>query len=105
MAMTAANGTSVSIQDLSLNFGAVSVLQTLNLDVAEGEFIVLLGPSGCGKSTLLNCIAGLLDISDGRIFIRYSLELTAVRIHVLKRSATMLRNALDFSAGTPLMLI
>ncbi|MGX5840040.1 ABC transporter ATP-binding protein [Mesorhizobium sp. ArgA1] len=68
--MTAANGTSVSIQDLSLNFGSVSVLQTLNLDVAEGEFIVLLGPSGCGKSTLLNCIAGLLDISDGRIFIK-----------------------------------
>ena len=61
---------SVSIQDLSLNFGAVSVLQTLNLDVGEGEFIVLLGPSGCGKSTLLNCIAGLLDISDGRIFIK-----------------------------------
>ncbi|TPM10158.1 ABC transporter ATP-binding protein [Mesorhizobium sp. B2-3-11] len=66
----AANGTSVSIQDLSLNFGAISVLQTLNLDVAEGEFIVLLGPSGCGKSTLLNCIAGLLDISEGRIFIK-----------------------------------
>ncbi|TPK43293.1 ABC transporter ATP-binding protein [Mesorhizobium sp. B2-5-4] len=66
----AVNGTSVSIQDLSLNFGAISVLQTLNLDVAEGEFIVLLGPSGCGKSTLLNCIAGLLDISEGRIFIK-----------------------------------
>ncbi|WP_319022893.1 sn-glycerol-3-phosphate ABC transporter ATP-binding protein UgpC [Mesorhizobium sp. B4-1-4] len=69
MAM-AANGTSVAIQDLSLNFGAVSVLKTLNLDVAEGEFIVLLGPSGCGKSTLLNCIAGLLDISEGSIFIK-----------------------------------
>ena len=68
--MMAQNGTSVSIQDLSLNFGAVSVLQTLNLDVAEGEFIVLLGPSGCGKSTLLNCIAGLLDVSEGRIFIK-----------------------------------
>jgi multiple sugar transport system ATP-binding protein len=61
---------SVSIQDLSLNFGAISVLETLNIDVAEGEFIVLLGPSGCGKSTLLNCIAGLLDVSDGRIFIK-----------------------------------
>jgi multiple sugar transport system ATP-binding protein len=61
---------SVSIQDLKLNFGTVSVLQSLNLDIAEGEFIVLLGPSGCGKSTLLNCIAGLLDISDGRIFIK-----------------------------------
>ena len=61
---------SVSIQNLSLNYGAVSVLQTLNLDVAEGEFIVLLGPSGCGKSTLLNCIAGLLDASEGQIFIK-----------------------------------
>jgi len=60
---------SVSIRDLSLNFGNVKVLEHLNLDIARGEFIVLLGPSGCGKSTLLNCIAGLLDVSDGQIFI------------------------------------
>jgi multiple sugar transport system ATP-binding protein len=62
--------TSVAIKDLSLNFGAVSVLKDLNLDIEEGEFLVLLGPSGCGKSTLLNCIAGLLDVSDGQIFIK-----------------------------------
>jgi multiple sugar transport system ATP-binding protein len=61
---------SISVKDLTLNFGAVSVLKQMNLDVAEGEFIVLLGPSGCGKSTLLNCLAGLLDISDGQIFIK-----------------------------------
>ncbi len=61
--------TSVLVRDLSLNFGAVEVLKSLNLDVGEGEFIVLLGPSGCGKSTLLNCIAGLLDVSGGQIFI------------------------------------
>jgi multiple sugar transport system ATP-binding protein len=60
---------SVSIRDLSLNFGSVRVLESLNLEIAAGEFIVLLGPSGCGKSTLLNCIAGLLDVSDGQIFI------------------------------------
>jgi multiple sugar transport system ATP-binding protein len=60
---------SVSIRDLSLNFGNVKVLEHLDLDIAQGEFIVLLGPSGCGKSTLLNCIAGLLDVSDGQIFI------------------------------------
>ena len=60
---------SVSIRDLSLHFGNVKVLEHLNLDIAQGEFIVLLGPSGCGKSTLLNCIAGLLDVSDGQIFI------------------------------------
>lgn len=60
---------SVSIQDMSLKFGMLSVLNTLSLDVNEGEFLVLLGPSGCGKSTLLNCIAGLLDVSEGQIFI------------------------------------
>ncbi len=61
---------SISVRDLKLDFGAVSVLRELNLDVADGEFIVLLGPSGCGKSTLLNCIAGLLDISDGQVWIK-----------------------------------
>ena len=61
--------TSVSIKHLDLNFGAVKVLKDLNIDIAEGEFLVLLGASGCGKSTLLNCIAGLLDVSDGQIFI------------------------------------
>lgn len=60
---------SVDIRELQLSFGSVDVLKNLNLDVAEGEFLVLLGPSGCGKSTLLNCIAGLLDITDGQIFI------------------------------------
>ncbi len=60
---------SVSINDMSLNFGTISVLNSLNLEVQEGEFLVLLGPSGCGKSTLLNCIAGLLDVSNGQIFI------------------------------------
>jgi len=61
---------SIEVKDMTLNFGAVSVLKNLSLDVAEGEFIVLLGPSGCGKSTLLNCLAGLLDISDGQIWIK-----------------------------------
>src|SRR5262245_40690308 len=61
---------SVSIKDLSLNFGAVSVLKDLNLEINDGEFLVLLGSSGCGKSTLLNCIAGLLDISEGQIHIK-----------------------------------
>ncbi|MDQ1183405.1 ABC transporter ATP-binding protein [Agrobacterium larrymoorei] len=61
---------SVSIRDLSLSFGAVNVLSTLNLDIYDGEFLVLLGSSGCGKSTLLNCIAGLLEPTGGQIFIK-----------------------------------
>ena len=60
---------SVSINDLSLNYGDIRVLKNLDIEVEEGEFLVLLGPSGCGKSTLLNCIAGLLDVSEGQIFI------------------------------------
>jgi multiple sugar transport system ATP-binding protein len=60
---------SVSVRDLSLSFGSVSVLEHLDLDVKDGEFLVLLGPSGCGKSTLLNCIAGLIDVTDGQVFI------------------------------------
>ncbi len=59
----------VIVKDLTLRFGAATVLNKLNLEIADGEFLVLLGASGCGKSTLLNCIAGLLDVSDGQIFI------------------------------------
>ena len=61
--------TSVAIKNLDLNFGNVKVLKDLNLDIDQGEFLVLLGASGCGKSTLLNCIAGLLDVSAGQIHI------------------------------------
>ncbi|MEP5422204.1 MAG: sn-glycerol-3-phosphate ABC transporter ATP-binding protein UgpC [Roseibium sp.] len=60
---------SVSVRDLDVTFGHLKVLEKLNLEVEEGEFIVLLGPSGCGKSTLLNSVAGLLDITDGEIWI------------------------------------
>ena len=61
---------SVSVKELNLSFGSVDVLQNLNIDINDGEFLVLLGSSGCGKSTLLNCIAGLLDITDGQVFIK-----------------------------------
>jgi multiple sugar transport system ATP-binding protein len=61
---------SIIVKDLDLEFGSVKVLRNLNLDIGDGEFLVLLGPSGCGKSTLLNCIAGLIDITDGQIWIK-----------------------------------
>jgi multiple sugar transport system ATP-binding protein len=50
-------------------YGAVQVLHRVDLDVADGEFIVLVGPSGCGKSTLLRCIAGLEEITGGELAI------------------------------------
>lgn len=60
----------VSIRNLSISFGRIDILESLDLEIAEGEFIVLLGPSGCGKSTLLNAIAGLLDVTSGQIWIK-----------------------------------
>lgn len=61
---------SVSVRGLAQSYGAFQVLKSLDLDIADGEFIVLLGPSGCGKSTLLNCIAGLLEPTHGQVFIK-----------------------------------
>ena len=55
--------------NVNKSFGAVSVLHGVNLDVSDGEFIVLVGPSGCGKSTLLAIIAGLEHSSSGDIVI------------------------------------
>jgi multiple sugar transport system ATP-binding protein len=68
--MADGSGPSVSVQNLALSYGSVKVLEALDLDIARGEFLVLLGPSGCGKSTLLNCIAGLLEPSQGKVFIK-----------------------------------
>ncbi|MCX7789886.1 MAG: ABC transporter ATP-binding protein [Chloroflexaceae bacterium] len=50
-------------------FGEVTVLKDLNLDIIDGEFLVLVGPSGCGKSTALRCLAGLEEITEGQIWI------------------------------------
>ena len=47
----------------------VIAVNDLNLEVADGEFLVLVGPSGCGKTTALRCVAGLEEISDGRLLI------------------------------------
>ncbi|GAB3256788.1 ABC transporter ATP-binding protein [Chitinimonas naiadis] len=57
----------VSIQKLQITLSGVDIIPSLDLDVEEGEFLVLLGPSGCGKSTLLHSIAGLIDVTEGRI--------------------------------------
>src|ERR671911_412581 len=59
----------VSVREVSVAFESVRVFDGLDLDVEQGEFIVLLGPSGCGKSTLLNAIAGLLEVETGQIWI------------------------------------
>ncbi len=59
----------LTLQNISKSFNEVDVLNNINMEIQDGEFIVLVGPSGCGKSTLLRMIAGLDQVSDGDIYI------------------------------------
>ena len=59
----------LQLQNLVKRFGEVTVVQKLDLAVAAGEFVVLLGESGCGKSTTLRMVAGLEEVTEGRILI------------------------------------
>jgi multiple sugar transport system ATP-binding protein len=59
----------LTISKVKKQYGNVSVLKGIDLQLQDGEFLVLLGPSGCGKSTLLNMIAGLDTITEGEIVI------------------------------------
>ncbi len=59
----------VSFRGISKRFGDVQVLDNINLEVNEGEFVCLLGPSGCGKSTLLNIVGGFLRPDAGTVTI------------------------------------
>jgi multiple sugar transport system ATP-binding protein len=57
------------LENVCKRYGAVQVIEKLSLDVADGEFVVFLGPSGCGKTSLLRMVAGLEEVSGGRILI------------------------------------
>jgi multiple sugar transport system ATP-binding protein len=60
---------SVQIREVQKAFGSTHVIQGVSVDIADGEFVVLVGPSGCGKSTLLRMVAGLESITAGEIAI------------------------------------
>ncbi|CCV15296.1 sn-glycerol-3-phosphate ABC transporter ATP-binding protein UgpC [Mesorhizobium sp. STM 4661] len=59
----------VTVRNIVKRYGSVQVIHGVNVDIADGEFVILVGPSGCGKSTLLRMIAGLEAISGGEISI------------------------------------
>ena len=61
--------TLLSLKGVSKVFGDKTVLDALDLDIYDGEFITLLGPSGCGKTTTLRAIAGFEPISGGEILL------------------------------------
>ncbi|HAX24198.1 MAG TPA: glycerol-3-phosphate ABC transporter ATP-binding protein, partial [Chloroflexi bacterium] len=50
-------------------FNSFAAVDNLSIEIDDGEFLVLVGPSGCGKSTALRCLAGLEEISSGRVYI------------------------------------
>jgi multiple sugar transport system ATP-binding protein len=60
---------SVSVRQALKSFGSTKILHGVDVEIADGEFVVLVGPSGCGKSTLLRMIAGLENITGGEIAI------------------------------------
>jgi multiple sugar transport system ATP-binding protein len=59
----------VQFEHVYKRFNRVKVVQDINLDIRDKEFLVLVGPSGCGKSTCLRMVAGLEDVSEGKIYI------------------------------------
>jgi spermidine/putrescine transport system ATP-binding protein len=59
----------VSIRGVRQNFGTYTALHQIDLDIAAGEFIVLLGPSGCGKTTLLSILGGFIEPTAGQVLI------------------------------------
>lgn len=59
----------ITLQSVRKCFDASTIIHGADLDIEDGSFVVFVGPSGCGKTTLLRLIAGLEDVSDGRILI------------------------------------
>ncbi len=59
----------IVLEDVTKSFGETQVIPPLNLTIEDGEFAVFVGPSGCGKSTLLRLIAGLEDVTSGKVLI------------------------------------
>jgi len=69
MAVVSRDFRELRLEHVSRDFGQFHALRDVNLTVRRGEFVALLGPSGCGKSTALNCIAGLLQVTGGAIYL------------------------------------
>jgi branched-chain amino acid transport system ATP-binding protein len=60
----------LTVDEVAVRFGALSVLEGVSFEVTEGQIFGLIGPNGAGKTTLFNCISGIIQPGDGRIFYR-----------------------------------
>jgi ABC-type sugar transport system ATPase subunit len=76
----------VRLERVSKRFGETEVIRAIDLDIADGEFVVFVGPSGCGKSTLLRLIAGLEEATSGKIHIG---DNNVTRLPPAKRGVSM----------------
>ncbi len=74
----------ITIDGVSKAYGQTPVLQSLDIKVPDGAFISFLGPSGCGKSTLLFCVAGLEEVTAGRILFDGK-DVTGLDLEALRR--------------------
>ena len=59
----------LELQNVRKSFGSTEVIHGVDIQIADGEFVVIVGPSGCGKSTLLRMVAGLETVSSGEVLI------------------------------------
>jgi sn-glycerol 3-phosphate transport system ATP-binding protein len=76
----------VNLIEVSRHVGQITILDKINLSIKKGEFMVIVGPSGCGKSTLLRLIAGLDELSSGKILINNE---CVNKVHAAKRDMAM----------------
>jgi multiple sugar transport system ATP-binding protein len=76
----------ITLEGVKKSFGSHAVIHGADLDIADGSFVVFVGPSGCGKTTLLRLIAGLEDVTEGRILID---GVDVVKVPAAKRGLSM----------------
>ena len=59
----------ITLRDVYKSYGTVPAVDGVSIEVGDGEFVALVGPSGCGKTTTLNLVAGLIELTDGEIYV------------------------------------
>ncbi|MGB7542523.1 MAG: ABC transporter ATP-binding protein [Burkholderiales bacterium] len=79
-----ADAATLRLENVSLAFGGLKVLNDISLDVAEGELLALIGPNGAGKTSILNCVSGIYRPSGGRIVFA-ARDMTRLKPHAIAR--------------------
>ena len=85
---------SIEMKNIVKKYGdGFPAVNDISIDVADGEFLILVGPSGCGKSTLLRMIVGLEDITDGDLLkgVRYSKDKVLTQSIVMRSKSGTIR--------------